>query len=60
MASEKRIHLFYFIHDLAPFGAQKVALYTVKGRDKARFRVTVCPFQGDGTLATVSLKPALK
>ena len=45
-----RIHLFVFIHDLAPFGAQRVALNTVKYLDKDVFRVTVCYFWGDGTL----------
>ncbi|MEK7720855.1 MAG: glycosyltransferase [Elusimicrobiota bacterium] len=46
-----KIHLFIFIHDLAPFGAQRVALQTVKNINKCLFRVTVCSFGGDKTLA---------
>ncbi len=45
------IRLFIFIHDLAPFGAQRVALNTVRHLDKNIFRVTVCSFGVDGTLA---------
>ena len=46
-----RIHIFYFIHDLAPFGAQRVVLNTVKYLDRKTFKVTVCSFWGDETLA---------
>lgn len=49
--SEERIHIFYFIHDLAPFGAQRVVLHTVQNLSADKFRVTVCPFWGDETLA---------
>lgn len=40
-----------FIHDLAPFGAQRVAQNIAKYIDKDSFRVTVCSFWGDETLA---------
>jgi len=56
MAANRQIHVFYFIHDLAPFGAQRVALYTVKHMDKKRFRVTVCSFGGEETLAEEFIK----
>ncbi|MHB8910141.1 MAG: hypothetical protein ACYDAA_14810 [Syntrophales bacterium] len=42
------IKLFMFIHDLAPFGVQRVALQTVKNIDKRLFHVTVCSFGGAG------------
>ncbi|MDO8806548.1 MAG: glycosyltransferase [Elusimicrobiota bacterium] len=51
MPSKERIHVFYFIHDLAPFGAQRVVLHTVQNLSPDKFRVTVCPFWGDETLA---------
>jgi glycosyltransferase involved in cell wall biosynthesis len=44
--------VFYFIHDLAPYGAQRVVLYAVKKLDKKIFRATVCSFWGEETLAT--------
>jgi glycosyltransferase involved in cell wall biosynthesis len=47
----EKIKLFIFIHDLAPFGAQRVALYTVKNLSPEKFSVIVCPFGGDETLA---------
>lgn len=56
MSPEKRIHIFYFIHDLAPFGAQRAVLYTVKYLDRKRFRVTVCSFLGEETLAPEFVK----
>jgi len=46
-----KIRLLVFIHDLAPFGAQRVALNTVKYLNKDRFQVSVCSFWGDETLA---------
>ncbi|MEK6715535.1 MAG: glycosyltransferase [Candidatus Omnitrophota bacterium] len=51
MPVNKKIHIFYFIHDLAPFGAQRSILYTVKYLDKKKFRVTICSFWGEETLA---------
>ena len=48
---KKQIHLFFFIHDLAPFGAQRVILEIVKNIDKEIFKVTVCSFSGEETLA---------
>lgn len=45
------IRLVYFIHDLAPFGAQRVLLGTVRRLDREKFRITVCAFWGDETLA---------
>lgn len=45
-----KIHLFIFIHDLAPFGAQRVALAIVENLDKSKFSATVCSFWGDETL----------
>ncbi|MBI4655553.1 MAG: glycosyltransferase [Elusimicrobia bacterium] len=56
ITSDKRIHVFYFIHDLTPFGAQRVALYTVKNLDKNKFSVTICSFWGEETLAAQFLK----
>lgn len=50
----EKIRLFIFIHDLAPFGAQRVALYTVKNLPKEDFGVTVVPFGKD-----LSLRPEL-
>lgn len=47
----KPVKLLIFIHDLAPFGAQRVALNTVKHLDKQKISVAVCSFGGDGTLA---------
>ncbi|MFH2204571.1 MAG: glycosyltransferase [Elusimicrobiota bacterium] len=47
----ERLHVFYFIHDLAPFGAQHTILHTVRRRDKERLRVTVCSFWGEESLA---------
>ncbi|OGS08647.1 MAG: hypothetical protein A2270_02225 [Elusimicrobia bacterium RIFOXYA12_FULL_51_18] len=47
----KRIHVLYFIHDLAPFGAQHSTLYIVRNLNKRRFRVTVCAFWGERTMA---------
>ncbi|MCM2267372.1 MAG: glycosyltransferase family 4 protein [Elusimicrobiales bacterium] len=46
-----KIRLLIFMHDLAPFGAQRVALNTVKYLNKGRFEVSVCSFWGDETLA---------
>lgn len=56
MSSEKRIHIFYFIHDLAPFGVQRVVLNTVKYLDRKTFKVTVCSFWGEETLAPEFVK----
>lgn len=47
----RKTKLFIFIHDLAPFGAQRVALYTVRGLTPDKFSVTICPFGADQTLA---------
>ena len=47
----KPVKLLIFIHDLAPFGAQRVALNTVKHLNKQKISVTVCSFGGDDTLA---------
>jgi len=47
----KRIKLLIFIHDLAPFGAQRVALNILKYLDKDAFRVTVCSFGRENSLA---------
>ena len=52
MVPKNRVHVLFFIHDLAPFGAQRVALDIVKGLDKRRFRVTVCPLLRELTLAS--------
>jgi glycosyltransferase involved in cell wall biosynthesis len=51
MSAEKTIHILYFIHDLSPFGAQRAVYYTLKYLDRKRFRVTVCSFWGDETMA---------
>ncbi|RJO60144.1 glycosyltransferase [candidate division WS5 bacterium] len=56
MPSEKCIHIFYFIHDLAPFGAQRVVLNAVKYLDRKRLKVTVCSFWGEETLAPEFVK----
>lgn len=45
------VKLLIFIHDLAPFGAQRVAFGTVKGLDPSKVRVAVCCFGQDETLA---------
>lgn len=45
------LRLLLFIHDLAPFGAQRVALNTVRLLDKGRFSAVVCSFGTDETLA---------
>jgi len=47
----KPVKLLIFIHDLAPFGAQRVALNTVKHLDKQKIIVAVCSFGGDDSLA---------
>jgi len=52
----KTIHLLYFIHDLAPFGAQRVVLNTVKHLDSHTFKVTVCSFSGNETLSKELIK----
>lgn len=44
------MNILYFIHDLAPFGAQRTALNTVRFSDKSRFKSAVCSFWGDETL----------
>lgn len=51
MTTTKRVHIFYFLHDLAPFGAQYSTLYHVRGLDKKKFRFTVCSFWGEETMA---------
>ena len=47
----EKIKLLIFIHDLAPFGAQRVALYTVRNLSPEKFSVAVCSFGRDATLA---------
>lgn len=44
------LKLLIFIHDLAPFGAQRVALALAKGLPREKFSVAVCPFGGDLSL----------
>ncbi|MDO9575954.1 MAG: glycosyltransferase [bacterium] len=51
MSVNEKVHILYFIHDLAPFGAQRIVLLTVKYLDKKKFRVTVYSFWGEETLA---------
>jgi len=51
MAAQKRVKILFFIHDLAPFGAQLVTLNIAKYLDKAAFSLTVCSFWGEETLA---------
>lgn len=51
MVVKKRVNIFIFIHDLAPFGAQRVALHLAGNLDPEKFRFTVCSFWGDETLA---------
>lgn len=46
----QKVRLLYFIHDLAPFGAQRIVLYTVKNLDKALFSVTVCSLWHEETM----------
>jgi glycosyltransferase involved in cell wall biosynthesis len=41
-ALRRRAHIFFFIHDLAPFGMQHSTLNIIKGLDPDKFRVTVC------------------
>ncbi|MHB0997328.1 MAG: glycosyltransferase [Elusimicrobiales bacterium] len=48
---EKPIRLLIFIHDLAPFGAQRVALTSLQAAPRGPLEVTVCSFWGDETLA---------
>lgn len=48
----KPLRLFIFIHDLAPFGAQRVVLNTLQAAGAWRPEVTVCSFWGDETLAS--------
>lgn len=48
--ADKPLKLLIFIHDLAPFGAQRVALHIAKRLDKSRFSAEVCSFWGDETL----------
>lgn len=43
--------LLLFIHDLAPFGAQRIALATVRDLDRGKVRAAVCCFGPDETLA---------
>jgi glycosyltransferase involved in cell wall biosynthesis len=47
----EKVRLLIFLHDLAPFGAQRVVLYTVRNMERQKIRVTVCAFGGDVTLA---------
>ncbi len=47
----EKIRLLLFLHDLAPFGAQRAALYTAKNLPREKFSVTVCSFGGDAALA---------
>ncbi len=42
--------LLIFIHDLAPFGAQRMALGLAQRLDKEEFPLTVCSFGADTTL----------
>ena len=49
--AEKKVHILYFLHDLAPFGAQRSTLCRVRGLDKEKFHITVCAFWGEETLA---------
>lgn len=51
MDVKERLGIFLFIHDLAPFGAQRVALSIAENLDPEKFRLTVCSFWGDETLA---------
>ncbi len=51
MNQNKRIRVLYLLQDLSPFGAQRIALYTVRSLRKDVFSVTVCHFGGDDTLA---------
>jgi glycosyltransferase involved in cell wall biosynthesis len=44
------IKLLIFIHELAPFGAQRVALGLAENLDRGKFKLTVCSFGGDETL----------
>ncbi|MDD2805451.1 MAG: glycosyltransferase [Elusimicrobiales bacterium] len=48
---QRKIHVFFFLHDLAPFGAQRVILSLARHLDKEVFLLTVCSFWGDETLA---------
>ncbi|MDA8131237.1 MAG: glycosyltransferase [Elusimicrobia bacterium] len=51
MNQKERIRVLYLMQDLSPFGAQRIALYTVRSLRKDIFHVTVCPFGSDDTLA---------
>lgn len=46
-----RARLLIFIHELAPFGAQRVALGIAENLDRAGFELKVCSFGGDVALA---------
>jgi len=50
--SSGKKRLLLLIHDLAPFGAQRVALNIVRYLDKAVFSAAVCSFGADETLAS--------
>lgn len=45
-----RIRVLIFLHDLAPFGAQRVALGIVRGLDPGTFLPAVCGFGRDACL----------
>lgn len=49
--SGARVRLLILLHDLAPFGAQRVALNIVGGLDRDVFRTAVCSFGPDEALA---------
>ncbi len=52
MSSDRAaVNLLMLIHDLAPFGAQRVALNILKYSDPGKLRVTVCSFGKDNALA---------
>ncbi|HBU69270.1 MAG TPA: hypothetical protein DEE98_02680 [Elusimicrobia bacterium] len=50
MPDKKQCKIFYFLHDLAPFGAQRAVLYAVKNIDKAAFSVFVCSLWHEETM----------
>ena len=50
----------YFLHDLAPFGAQRVALYSIKNMDKVLLSVSVCSFWHEETLKPEFIKAGAK
>lgn len=49
--SARKPRLLLFLHDLAPFGAERVALGIARHVDRSAFDVTACSFAGDEALA---------